>query len=259
MIIVGISGAISSGKSTLAETLTSFDPKHSLHLETSTIIVELADSFNRAILAQHANIQNDAIGTTNNILQLLLAELSLVAGQELLLTDITIQPADVSAHPEWYEKLFDYYKSLALHPELAKQSIIKENKSAYRALLQWIGGYFLYRLDDQLMWYKELRRRIASSPQDVQFAALTAPRQPAEAEYVRSIGGKVIVIERPELVSDRRDVTERRVLEIIPDIRVANDGTLEQLKACAQVLHADLLKHKLQPAYRASDYAVAAS
>ena len=91
-------------------------------------------------------------------------------------------------------------------------------------------------------------------PASTSFVALTAPRQPAEADYVRSIGGKVILIERPDLHTDRTDVTERRVAEIVPDIRVLNDSSLAALTECAAALRQDLIHNRVQPSYRAADF-----
>ena len=254
MIILGISGAIQSGKTTLAQLLTDTDSAHSVHMETSTIIVELADDFNAALASRLELLRTDKIGAINEILETLASALSHIANTELRVADIAVRSEDVAAAPEWYSKLFAYFQQVTTDPSVVTQPITSQNKSIYRSLLQWIGGYVLYRLEEPLLWYKELKRRIDDLPPDVSLVALTAPRQPAEAEYVQSIGGRVVLIERPELVADRTDVTERRVAEIIPDIRVINDSSLKALQACAVRLRSDLFNNRPQAEYRASSY-----
>ena len=254
MIIVGISGAIKSGKTTLAQLLTAVDSAHSVHMETSTIIVELADDFNAALASRLELLRSDKIEAINAVLETLAPALSLIAGSELRVADIAVHSEDAAAAPEWYNKLFEYCQQVTTDPSLVTQPITSLNKSTYRALLQWIGGYVLYRLKEPLLWYMELKRRIDDLAPDISLVALTAPRQPAEAEYVQSMGGKVILIERPELIADRTDVTERRVAEIVPDIRVINDSSLEALQVCAVRLRTDLFNNQPQAEYRARNY-----
>jgi hypothetical protein len=250
MIIVGISGAIGSGKSTLAALLTQFDAAHSVHLETSTVIIELAKTFNAALTPQP-----DQIAATNTAITALLPQLSAIAGRRISLDQVVVRREDSLAAPLWYAKLFDYLQLVSREPALLRTPLASENKSDYRALLQWLGGYFLYKLDDPLLWYKELKRQIDAGGSDIAFVALTAPRQPAEAAYVQSIGGKVILIKRPKLNADRTDATERRVNDIVPDITVINDGSPDDLQACAAALRTDLERNRVRARYRASQFA----
>ena len=251
MIIVGISGEIGSGKSTLADLFCQVDPRRTAHFETSTVVVDLANKFNALIVSDE--VFDFSLDATNTLLSKYIVHLSAIADKPILLEDIALDIDDVTNQPQWYEKLFAYYKLLRKEPALAATQITSKNKSNYRDLLQWIGGYFLYRID-ATMWYQELYRRINDLPSTVDFIALTAVRQPAEAEYVHSIGGQLVSIERPNNNADTTDVTERRVKEINFDITIHNDGNLHQLADLASTLRADLVAKTAAKSYRASDY-----
>lgn len=254
MRIVGICGPISSGKSTFAEFLTSVDPQHSLHLETSSIVVELANTLNAA-LAEHSHelaTESDLIGFFNGLLPVVLPQLRQMTGKELTEDAIAIDPNDVLQNPDWYEKLLLYLRQAQQMPSIVSQEITQHNKSNYRPLLQWIGGYFLYRLDRNLLWYEELLKRAALAPAGTELVALTAPRQPREAAFVKENGGTVVKIVRPGLISDTEDVTERLVAEIEPDSTVINDSDLDKLRLAAKKLHADLMAGTVKATYKAS-------
>jgi hypothetical protein len=256
MTLLGICGPISSGKSTFAEMLTSVDPDHSLHLESSGLVIELANTFNRALTERQAelNIATDLISLGNELIGALLPQLSVMADKKLNLEQIAINPADLEEHPDWYEKLFVYLRQAQQMPTILEQHLNAENKSNYRPLLQWIGGYFLYRLDDRLLWYKELLRRANSAGPEVKLVVLTAVRHPAEAEFVQNEGGKVLQIVRPGLLSDTSDVTERQVREIMPDVIISNDNTLGAFQKTAQKVFSDITDGKLKPSYSAHFY-----
>jgi hypothetical protein len=253
MKLVGICGAISSGKSTFAEMLTNVDPEHSLHLETSGLVVELANNFNTALFEHRSELvySGDMVELANKLVAALLPQLSVMAAEEISLEKVVINPDDMAAHPDWYEKLFVYLSQAQQMPSIVDEQITADNKSNYRPLLQWIGGYFLYKLDNRLLWYEELLRRVANADESIKLIALTAPRQPAEAEFVQQNGGKVIKIERPGLESDTTDVTERMVASIIPDCVITNNGSLKDLHKAARKVHDDLLQDELKSEYTA--------
>lgn len=246
---------IGSGKSTFAELLTSIDPEHSIHLETSELVVELANTFNASLrkyqgeLSERANLAHLA----NKVMRDLLPQLSTMAGRDLTLMDIAIDKADAALHPDWYEKLFLYLSQAQQMPGMIAKTIDTDNKSHYRPLLQWIGGYFLYKLDNQLFWYEELLRRAHAAGAGIRLVAMTAPRQPSEAEFVQKAGGKVIKIARPGLLSDTTDVTERRAVDIKADCDIVNKASLKALQHTAQEVYVDLLRGTLKRKYMSRD------
>lgn len=251
MVLTGICGAIGSGKSSFAELITSIDPEHSLHLETSTLVVELGNSCNDFLKSNLQMLQSetDLIELGNMLINAIRPQISAIAGKSLRFSQLAIIKADASAHPEWYEKLFIYLETVRDCPELLHNTISPGNKNTYRPLLQWIGGYFLYRLHNGLLWYEELLRRAKNAGPSIRLVALTAPRQPSEAAYVQAAGGKIIKILRPGLVADTSDVTERQVASIRADCEIVNGGSLEDLGDIAKLIYRDLRRDTLKPTY----------
>jgi hypothetical protein len=251
MIIVGISGPIGSGKTSFAELLVVADPAISTHLETSTIVMELCNQFNKALAAQPFPL--DAIRSTNQLLPTLLPTLSTYSGKQLTLQDVLIHQHDISVHAVWYNKLFEYYDTVYAHPELPHHTILPANKTDYRAIMQWVGGYFLYRLNDPVMWYRVLQNTLRQLPSAISFAALTAPRQPAEADFIRKeLAGLIIMMQRPTVELDSNEGTEQAVSSIKPDITVINNGNLSDLRILANSLRADIIRGNYQSVYSAS-------
>lgn len=253
MILVGICGPIGSGKTTFAGLLTGVDPDHSLHLETSGVVTELANTFNTELHKRLEILLSESslVPLSNELITTLLPHLSSMANEEIALDMVEITAQDFEAHPDWYEKLFVYLQQAKSDPTILDTEITIENKNNYRPLLQWIGGYFLYKLSNRLLWYEELLRRAQNADPGVQVVAMTAPRQPAEAEFIQQAGGKVLKLDRPGLVSDANDVTERHVAEIVPDATIINDGSLTDLQSLAGKVHDDLLQDTLKSSYSA--------
>jgi hypothetical protein len=251
MVIAGICGAIGSGKSTLAELLVNFEKDKTAHLETSTVVIELARTFNQAFLAAR-RVDPKARPNPNELIRALLPQLSQILGRQIILSEMMIEEADKAANPSYYEKLDAYYDFIDKNAFLLNEDITPTNKSNYRSLLQWIGAYMPYRLNEPALWPKELYRRIQTLPESMSLVVVTAPRSPEEADYIHAIGGYIILIERPLVLADRTDVTERHVAEIKPEAVVTNDGNLVQLTLIAQELYRDLQIGTLQPHYTAS-------
>lgn len=62
-----------------------------------------------------------------------------------------------------------------------------------------------------------------------------------EAEAIRSLGGKILRIERPGVGCDDH-ASETEMAAIVPDVTVINDGTAESLRECVLAAY-DVLKH----------------
>ena len=254
--IVAMAGPIGCGKSTLAEFIAQVDPTHSAHLETSRIVTDIADQFNQTLAINRGLSGADEQGlidAANQALDSLLTMLSTMAERRIQSADVWITSSALASDRSSYAKLFQYFDAVKAEPSLLSSTIVPETKADYRPLLQWLGGYLLQHIDP-LLWYKELFRRISELPVEISVIALTAPRQPAEAEYVQSHGGKVVLINRPGTNIDGDELTERRVAEIKADCSLANDGTLEQLQACAKQVRADLIQSKLHTQYQTSTF-----
>jgi hypothetical protein len=188
------------------------------------------------------------------VLPVLLPQLSVYAGRTLVMHDINLKADDARENPDFYSKLFEYLEQVKGRPDLLNKVITIENKEEYRTLLQWVGGYFLYRLNTPTLWYQALQQYFIQIP-GLSLVAITSPRQPAEADFVRQLGGSVIMVERPGISGgDRNDVTERRVEEIQPDCAVVNSADIVALEACSQQIYQDLLNGNLQTGYDTSNF-----
>lgn len=249
MIIVGITGSIGHGKTTLAEFLAGQTARHR-HWESSDVVIEVANTL------RHESSGHPAAGDIAGI-NAWLAPLSDI------ITACVHCPADFSqlalsetrlaAAPDEYRKLFDYLRQMADRPELQAMEISQANKQQFRSLLQWLGGYLVKHVN-RGVWYDELVRRLRrAEASGVQLATVGGVRFPGDAERLRNAGGFIIAIERPgQEVPDAHDATERERQLITPDTTVINDGSLQQLRALAADLYRDLELRQLRPRYQAS-------
>jgi hypothetical protein len=250
MIIIGITGGIGHGKSTLAAAFGRVEP-NSRHLESFDVIAQVVDAWH----AETGMLPNPHdLAQVNDWLELLPDILERIVHQRVDPARLRFGVSDITARPELYEKLFAHLQNLINDPELLKGRVTEANKPRYRAILQWLGGYLVAKIDSGI-WYKELMRRAAEAgAAGVQLCTIGGLRYPADAAAVRGGGGYVLLINRP-LVGDRdiADPTERERHEIRPDITVINNAGVPELVACAQAIYTDLKLGKLQNRYITSD------
>jgi hypothetical protein len=164
---------------------------------------------------------------------------------------LAITPKDVHARPELYEKLFAYLTRVHADLQLVEQTISSENKSDYRDLLQWLGGYLVAKISPTI-WYDELFRRIELHEGYTALVTISGVRYASDAQMVHNHGGRVIKIERPGLSGNTTDVTEAEGNSIEPDITVINNGSLEQLTTLVATLWNDIAAGKPKDTYRAA-------
>lgn len=128
--------------------------------------------------------------------------------------------------------------------------ITEENKHQMRPLLQWLGAYLVSNVSEGI-WYDELLRRVFARPQQqTALATVGGLRYPGDAERVRNAGGSILQIDRPSSqAQDISDPTESSRLHIVPDAIIINNGSLQDLKTCAEQVYADLQTRTLQPHY----------
>lgn len=247
MHILGITGPIKHGKSTLAHAFADLEPKH-IHLESGVVIAEVAEALHMA---------STAIPASDNITEInaWLRPLPAILQEKLhLSTDfekIRINTSEVTAAPVEYEKLFLYLKTLAGHPSLAEQMITKQNKEQYRPFLQWLGGYLVQKVSHGI-WYEELVRRAKAAESDgCQLALIGGLRFPSDAAIIREAGGVIISINRPDQAeSDLTDPTERERKKIAVDSLIVNNGSVDELKSLARTIYGDIKEGKLLELYR---------
>lgn len=247
--ILGITGAIGSGKSTFSEFLAAAEP-HAAIYESREIITEVAEQFNKALASElHFEVADDDAEVINQAMIWLTELINEQLHVEVTWTQLALTKHRLAMHPEFYEKLFVHLKNLREQPALANARITKANKEQFRPLLQWLGGYLVAAVS-KTIWFDEIFRRIDRYDMDKKLIIINGLRYPADAEMVRSNSGLIIGLERPGQDAELTDVTEASRNQIKPDCIVYNTGTLPQLKATAQQLVEDAMISALKPAYR---------
>lgn len=248
--ILGITGNIGSGKSTLSNMLLPLEPKHALY-ETGQIIAELANEFNQFMadeLTLGQNTKDEDI--INQVLTPFTDTINEFLHKNVTWNQLALTKQRVAEHPQNYVKIFEYLKTVKNDPLLLQQLITAENKDDYRALLQWIGGYLIATVH-QTIWTDEVFRRISKYDADKKMIVINALRYPADANVVRRRGGRIIEISRPSLQADTNDITEEQRNHIKPDIKVLNNGTLAQLQQAVEKMWFDISISQAKKEYKA--------
>ncbi len=247
MVIVGLTGSIGTGKTTFADYLANSTAK-SGHWESWQLVAEVANHL-RQLSPKHP-APND-INAINSWLEPLPDILKKRCRVEADFRQIKLSERSLRDGPENYDKLFQYLAIMQESPALQKVKITEENKETMRPILQWLGGYLAKTVGGDI-WYKEIIRRIQDT-QGLDLATIGGVRFPADAREVKNAKGYIVRIVRPNVaVRDQNDLTEREQSLIRADVTVENDGTLEQLKACAEQVANDLRRQKLTRLYKAS-------
>lgn len=248
MILLGITGPIGHGKTTLAQFLAQQEPEAYL-AETSQIIAEVADRLNKFFFWE-APTEID-LNSVNRWLAHLPAIVEAVTHTHVDQSQVTLLEHIVNKNPDDYEKLWEYIHDARHNQALLSEHITPENKMAYRSLLQWLGGYLVTHVDAGI-WYNELVRRAKTAETyGCKLFIIGGVRFPGDATIVRSAGGKVIRISRPGAVEmDKSDPTERERSNISADASILNNGDLDELLHCSVRLYHDLLNNKLKKTYR---------
>ncbi len=235
MILIGITGPIGHGKSTLAHFLAELEPNAKI-FESSEVISEIATELNTFVKGSNPNREN--IETLNSWLSHLPDILSSKLGGSYSPNLFVITEAQIATTPRDYEKLFEYINLIQKNPDLAQTTITQSNKATYRAILQWIGGYCVTHIK-RTIWNEELIRRAKGSGSNL--AILGGVRFAEEAQNIKDQGGLVIGIERPKAQNqDSDDPTERERSKIIVDAMVRNDHDLGALKLKSKKLFNDI-------------------
>jgi hypothetical protein len=107
---------------------------------------------------------------------------------------------------------------------------MEANKDVFRPILQWWGTEFKRKfMNNDDHWINAMDDHL-SNFKDVSIALIADVRFPNEAEWIKSLGGKLIKITRPELNSIDTHASEIAMDNFSGwDMEVINDGSKEQL------------------------------
>src|SRR5688572_13360305 len=106
-VLIGITGAVGSGKSTFAKALADCEPDHSIY-ETYQLIAEVGDAFNQALKAEleFATARNDT-ELVNQALIWLPAAIEERLHAEVSWSQLAIKRHETLVRPSFYGKLYD--------------------------------------------------------------------------------------------------------------------------------------------------------
>lgn len=250
-VIVGLSGAIGSGKTTFADYLLATEPSHARY-ESFLVVAEVADAFNQALKAELT------FATTDDNLELI--NQALIWLPEIICdflhfdttwNNVAITQRERRLHPELSDKILTYLKTVRHNGALLGQPITAENKEEYRPLLQWLGGYLVAKIS-KTIWYDEIFRRVELRDNDKKLIVITGLRYPADAESVRRRSGIVTSITRPNAkLQDTHDITESQRHNIAADVQILNNGSLEDLARLAETFYSDCVVGAPKARYQA--------
>jgi hypothetical protein len=250
-MILGITGAIGHGKSSLAEAFLKAQPQ-ALHLETYKLVAEVSDAWHQH-LAQIPAVDdytalNEWLGYMPNIIQTITHKSANPAVFQL-------DAAQRAANPAAYQKLLQHLQILRGQPSLSHQVITDANKEIFRPILQWIGSYLVTEVSPTI-WYDELVHRARQAlVKGTPLIVIGGVRYPSDAETLRQAGGIIIEIQRPnQQLLDLEDATENQRTQIVADTTIINDASLPDLARCADAVLQDLTAHRLQQTYTASNF-----
>ncbi|HSW80835.1 MAG TPA: hypothetical protein VLG40_00410 [Candidatus Saccharimonas sp.] len=248
--LLGITGAIGSGKTTFVRYLGNATEDHAIY-ETWEVIADVATEFNGALQAElEFETTSGAIDLANQVLIWLPDAISEHLHHDVVWNQLAISVHDVNAHPELYQKLFDYIESAKKDSHILGMAITETNKETYRPILQWLGGYLVAKIS-KTIWYDELLRRIQLRDPTTSLVIINGVRYASDALTVRNAGGKILRITR-QAERASSDVTDAELGLIEPDVTIQNNGTLQQLQTLATNVTNDLDAGNLQKTYEAT-------
>lgn len=247
MILLGMTGPIGHGKTTLANALAKLEP-NTVHLESSMVIIDVANALQATLKKPFDPYDVDAL---NQWLKALPGILEDVLRVETTFERIALDPVAVTEHPIEYQKLILHAENVRRDFRLARQKITQDNKEAYRPLLQWLGGYLVSHVSSGI-WYNEIVKRAKQAEQaGCNLCVVGGLRYPTDAAILRAEGAFIIKVYRPgHLQNDMLDPTERERENIGVDSTIMSNGSIEDVNSFAPRFLQDLRNGKLQPLYQ---------
>ncbi len=246
MLLLSITGAIGHGKSSLAEAFLKCD-ETAVHTETSQLISEFANQVKQTIPTKAD------VTSVNQWLEDIQPKIDIFFGIKSNFGDLKLAPNANFSSPE-FSKLQEYIKSSANSSSFRAEIISPDNKEAHRAILQWFGGYFTEKISNTIWADTALTRAVNAKASGCQLYIIGGMRFPSQIETVRQAGGLIIEIQRPGLEEkDVTDPTERERHNIKPDIKIINNGSVNDLQETAKKIFKDVKHNKIKSIYYSSN------
>src|SRR6266702_308289 len=121
--ILGTTGNIGSGKSTFAKLLCNVESSHA-HYETSELVAEVAEDFNRALSGELAfETTTDDVELVNQTLIWFVESISEKLHREVPWNQLAITKRAIATRPELFEKMFAYVDAAKKQPPLLDSRI----------------------------------------------------------------------------------------------------------------------------------------
>ncbi len=253
MILLGMTGPIGHGKTTLATAIQEIEPT-TVHLESSTIVAELANAWQATL---ETPLDPYDINALNDWLRKLPPLVENMLETPCDYAQLRLEPEGVDEHPIEYQKLILHVENLRRNFELAHQQITPNNKESYRPLLQWLGGYLVLHVDKGI-WYNEIVRRVKEHKEKgAKICVVGGLRFPNDAAILRQAGAIIVKVYRPgHLQNDMLDPTERERENIRVDTTIMSNGTIEDVHRFAASFLKDIKHDNLQVLYQTANYSV---
>jgi len=245
-----VTAPIKHGKTTFAELVSEIYPD-SFNIETSEIITEVADAFHEKMPIPP--LEND-IEWMNKWLTFLPPILKDIVHVDTTYGQLKFTQTDVEENFKQYEKFFLHSANLTKNPDLANHKITIENKDSYRPILQSLGSLLIYKVSGDI-WSNEIAQRLNKAKElGAPIAIVGGLRYKNDELAARKYGGHIVDIFRPGMPEiDINDPTERERSSIQADIKINNDGTIDEFRKLTMNLLDDVQVGQPKSLYIASD------
>jgi len=125
--------------------------------------------------------------------------------------------------------LFNFSNDQVYHPVI-KEEIDERWKKSPRQILQWLGTDILRTHINQDFLIMNMKQRMDSSNAD--YIIISDVRFDNEAEFIRSLGGKIVKIERPNIKTTIHSdhASEKGISPDLIDAIVENNTSIEEFQ-----------------------------